>query len=52
MMTIYMKICSTSPVINIEEEGKNREANHKKLFAIENKLRVDGRRWVGDGLNA
>ena len=24
-----------------------REINHKKLLMIENKLRVDGERWVG-----
>lgn len=24
--------------------------NHKKFSMIENKLRVDGRRWVEDGL--
>ena len=30
---------------------KEKEANHKKLLAIENKLRVDGGRWVGDGLD-
>ena len=29
--------------------GKRREAKHKTLLTIENKLRVDGRRWVGNG---
>ena len=28
-----------------------RETNHKRLLTIENKLRVDGGKWVGDGLN-
>ena len=28
-----------------------REISHKRLFSIENKLRVDGGRWVGDGLD-
>lgn len=30
---------------------RERETNHKRHLTIENKLRVDGRRWVGDGLN-
>ena len=29
----------------------DRETNHKRLLTIENKLRVDGGRWVGDGLD-
>ena len=28
-----------------------RETNHRRLLIIENKLRVDGGRWVGDGLD-
>ena len=33
-------------------EGKGeRQTNHKRLLMIENKLRVDGGRWVGDGLD-
>ena len=31
-------------------EGE-RETNHKRLLKTENKLRVDGGRWVGGGLN-
>ena len=27
------------------------ETNHKRFLTIENKLRVDGRRWAGDGLS-
>ena len=34
-----------------EEEKEERETNHKRLLMVENKLRVDGGRWVGDGLN-
>ena len=30
---------------------REREANHKRLLTVENKLRVNGGRWVGDGLN-
>ena len=33
------------------KEKKAREANHKRILTIENKLRVDGDRWAGDGLN-
>ena len=32
-------------------EKKERESNHERLLAMENKLRVDGGRWVGDGLD-
>lgn len=28
-----------------------RERNHKRLLTIENKLSIDGGRWVGDGLD-
>ena len=28
-----------------------REANHKRLSRIENKLKVDGERWARDGLD-
>ena len=28
-----------------------RETNHKRLLMLENKLRADGGRWVGDGLD-
>ena len=36
------------------ERGKkgDREANYKRFLTTESKLSVDGRRWVGDGLNA
>ena len=27
------------------------ETNHERLLKIENELRFDGRRWVGDGLD-
>ena len=30
---------------------RERETNHKRYLTIENKLRVDGGRWIGDGLN-
>ena len=33
------------------EEREGRETNHKRLLTIENKLRVDGEMWVGDGLD-
>ena len=29
---------------------EERKTNHKRLLTRENKLRVDGGRWVGDGL--
>ena len=35
-------------------EGKKkgeRETNHKRLLTIESKLRIDGGRWGGDGLD-
>ena len=32
-------------------DREERETNHKRLLAIENKLRIDGRRWEGDGLD-
>ena len=32
-------------------EKKEREANHKTLLSIENKLRVFERKWAGDGFN-
>ena len=35
----------------VREKKQEREANHRSLLMIENKLRVDGRRWVEDGLN-
>ena len=35
-------------------KGKKRqkEADHKRLLMIENKLRVDGGKWMGDGLDS
>ena len=38
--------------MNSREGGKKRkkETDHKRLLIIENKLRVDGRKWMGDGL--
>ena len=30
---------------------RGRETNHKRLLTIENKLRVDGGTWRGDGLD-
>ena len=36
--------------MNIGKGGKREGANHKRLVIIENKLRVDGGWWVGDGL--
>ena len=33
--------------MNIREGGKKREANHKRLLTIKNKLRVDGGRENG-----
>ena len=30
-------------------KGEEKETNHKRLLMIENKLWVDGGRWVGDG---
>ena len=33
--------------MNLEEGGKReKDANHKRILTIENKLRVDGGRWV------
>jgi len=32
-------------------EKREREANHKRLLTMENKLKVDGQRWLGDGLD-
>ena len=32
-------------------EKKRKEGNHKRLLRIENKLRVDGGKWAGDGLD-
>ena len=32
------------------KKKEERETNPKKLLMIENKLRVHGGRWVGDGL--
>ena len=39
--------------MNIWEGGgrEDREINHMRLLMIENKLRVDGGKWVGDGLD-
>ena len=39
--------------MNVCEGGwkGERKENHKRLIMIENKLRVDGGRWVGDGLD-
>jgi len=34
-----------------KEKKREKEANHKRLLTTENKLRVAGGRWVGDGLN-
>ena len=31
--------------------GGETERNHRRLLMIQNKLRVDGGRWVGDGLD-
>ena len=31
--------------------GKEREKYHKRFLKMENKLRDDGGRWVGDGLD-
>ena len=36
--------------MNIGEEKREREANHKKLLTMENQLRGAGERWVRDGL--
>ena len=37
--------------MNMQKQIKERrEANHKRLLAIENKLRVDGGSWVVGGL--
>ena len=33
------------------QEREERETNHNRLLTIENKLRVDKGRWVGDGLD-
>ena len=30
---------------------REKETNQKRLFTIENKLKVDRERWAGDGLN-
>ena len=30
---------------------RGKEANHNRLLTTEKKLRVDERRWVGDGLD-
>ena len=37
----------------MEKGGKRgeRETNHERLLMIENKVRVDGGRWVGGGLD-
>ena len=32
-------------------EKEERGTNHKRFLMIENKLRVDRGRWVGDGLD-
>ena len=34
-----------------KRKKKERVTNHKRLLKIENKLRVDGGRWGGDGLD-
>ena len=34
-----------------KEKKKGKETNHKRLLMIENKLRIDGGRWVEDRLN-
>ena len=34
-----------------EERNREEETNCKRLFKIEKKLRVDGGRWVRDGLD-
>ena len=34
-----------------KERKRERKANHKRLLTIEDKLRVDGRRWAEDGLD-
>ena len=47
-----------SPVCGLEETkqmnflggGGERETNHKRPLELENKLRLDGGRWAGDGL--
>ena len=33
------------------KKEREREVNHEKLLTIEKKVRVDGGRWVEDGLN-
>ena len=33
------------------ERKRERETNHKRLLTLDNKLRVDGGRWMGDGLD-
>ena len=33
------------------EGRKEREINHKSVLTIQNKLRVDGERWMGDELD-
>ena len=34
-----------------KKKDREREANHETLLTTENKLRVNGGRWLGDGLN-
>ena len=34
-----------------KKKKRARETNHKRLLTMENKLRVDGDRWVADGLD-
>ena len=36
---------------NLGTYGKVGEREDKRLLIIENKLRIDGRRWVGEGLD-
>ena len=33
------------------KKKEEKETNHKRLLMIENKLRIDGRKWMGDGLH-
>ena len=44
-----IKVTIVTDKSNSSLPSREREAIHKKLSMIENKLRVDGGRWVGDG---
>ena len=52
------KYCMISLLWNLRNKidehmggGKKGETSHKRLLRIENKLRVGGGMWVGDGLH-